>query len=255
MNFKQKDTLIAAVKKAGQTLLQDTNHRNASAKVTTFDFGIPQDKIAEQILIEAVQSLDLNAYIIAEESGKQGDSNAEYKVYIDPMDGSVNYSHNIPSFCVGVGVYKNDQPLVGIVYDPSNEQLFLAEVGKGIYINNKKFDPPIAPAKEQNILINLEWFGAPEFLAISKRLYDAGIRARSAGSGVLALLYGTIGRGDGTILLANKPWDVAPGLVFATELGLTCTNLRGGPINLSQEKLDVIVASSYVHQKIISAIE
>src|SRR5262249_22966099 len=158
------------------------------------------DKEAEKVILSAISELDLNCKVVAEESGISGEDSAEYQIFVDPLDGSVNFSRGIPAYCVGVAVFKNMHPLIGIVFDPNAGELFIAESGKGVTLNGDAYK---APSHEGNQLVNLEWFGADNFDQITRSLKSNGIRARLAGSGVLAFLYGCIGRGDGAVLLQN----------------------------------------------------
>ncbi len=247
MTEDQKNILIRAVKEAGQILISEEKTEIFS-KVNNFDYGIPADKKSEEILIKAVKKSSLNCQIIAEESGQTGNENAEYKVFIDPLDGSVNYSRNIPAFSIGVAIFsKKNEPLLGIIYEPTNDELFIAEKGKGIKINGKSILPKF---RSDKVLLNLEWFGAPEYPEIVKKLYEVGLRARTAGTGVLAFCYGCIGRGDGTILIKNRPWDVAPGLVFAQEAGLITKTFNGTEVDLTQDNINLISAPKELFNKI-----
>lgn len=141
--------------------------------------------------------------------------------------------------------------MLAIVYDPSMNELFVCEKGKGITLNGEKIIPE---TNQKNIFINLEWFGAEGFDGAIEGLKKKGIRARIAGSGVLAITYGAIGRGDGSVVLQNKPWDVAPGLIFSKELGLRVEQLDGKKVDLSKNQISMISASNKLFFRIKSAI-
>lgn len=97
----------------------------------------------------------------------------------------------------------------------------------------------------------MEWFSADNFQCVAKALKEHDVRARVAGCGVLALPYGCIGIGGGTILIPNKPWDVASSLVFARELGCKISSFDGTAIGLSQAKFDVIAAKDEQTYKLL----
>lgn len=250
MNSLTKKVIVNGVKSAGVAVKKLVGGISSipSMKITDFDYGIEADKKSEKIILAAIQKSGLNCEIISEEAGFIGKKGAEYKVFIDPLDGSVNFSRGIPSFCIGLGVYSlENDPLFGIIYDPNQDELFIGEKGKGVTLNGKRVFPKTF---ERNILINLEWFGADNYLNIAEKLKKANFRARTTGSGVLALCYGVIGRGDAAVLLQNNPWDIAPGMVFAKELGRVIKQLDGNEVDLNKDKIDIIAAPASLFGKI-----
>lgn len=253
IDHDKKEVLIASVKEAGKTIksLGNKDQTESLTKITDFDYGIPADKVSEEIILKGIKESGLECLIISEESDNIGDSDAQYTVYIDPLDGSVNFSRNIPCYCVGIAVYLKDIPILGIVYDSNNDELFVAEKAKGITLNGNTIK---TNTFETNHLINLEWFGAEGYEEIVAKLRKAHIRARTAGSGILALLYGTIGRGDGALLLLNKPWDIAPGLVFANEAGIIVKQIDGNDISLLQPTISIIAGPANVFDMLKAAL-
>lgn len=254
MNPKQKKIIINGIVSAGKKIkeLVGKIDTNSMGKITSFDYGIPADKISEKIILDAIQKSKINCKIISEESDIHGDKDADYTVYLDPLDGSVNFSRGIPAYCVGLGIYNSDEPIFGVIYDISMDELFVAEIGGGVTVNEKKIKPVIF---ESNLLINLEWFGAPSYEEIVTKLKKANIRARTAGTGVLSLCYGCIGRGDGAILVGNSPWDIAPGMVFAKELGYVIKQFNGEDVNLSIRRQSIVASSKNIFEKLINAVQ
>jgi myo-inositol-1(or 4)-monophosphatase len=253
MNTEQKRIIIAGVKKARLAIRSSFTSATKTplSKVTTFDYGIPADKESEKILVDAIKESRIDAKIISEESSIMGRDQAEYNVYLDPIDGSVNFSRGIPSCCIGVGIYKKNLPVLGIIYDVGTDELFIADFGHGVTINGRKINSPFIGS---TLLVNLEWFGAPLFLSIVTKLKQKNIRARIAGSGVLALCYGCIGRGDGSILIENRPWDIAPGMIFAMELGCIIKQFNGDTVDLQQDKQNIIVAPENIYKKLVDVV-
>ena len=249
MNNFIKNQIITAVVEAGNKILKcfGQNSKDKKSKITDYDYGILADKLSEKIIVNAIRNSDFKCKIVSEESKIIENENSEYSVYLDPLDGSVNFSRGIPVFCVGLGILRNNKPILGIIYDPNNKELFITEKSKGVFLNGKKI---IRKANKQNLLINLEWFGADNYAKMVARLKEAKQRARTAGSGILALCYGIIGRGDAAILLQNSPWDIAPGLAFAKELGIKIKQLDGENIDLSKRKNDILAAPEEIFNKI-----
>jgi myo-inositol-1(or 4)-monophosphatase len=150
---------------------------------------------------------------------------------------------------MGLGIYSLvNEPLLGIIYDPNKDELFVGEKNQGVTLNGNKISPKIL---ENNILINLEWFGADDYLGVVEKLKKANFRARTAGSGVLALCYGVVGRGDAAILLQNSPWDIAPGMVFAKELSYIIKQVDGNEVDLNKRKQNIIAAPAILFEKIL----
>jgi len=253
MNNEEKNIIIKGVKSAGNKIREYIGKidKKSMSKISSFDYGIPADKEAEKIILEAIHKSNLGCKIISEESDVIGNDNAEYTIYLDPLDGSINFSRGIPFFCIGLGIYKNNKPVLGVVYDISLDELFVAEIGNGITLNGKKIIPNVL---ESNILVNFEWFGAPSYEKIASKLKSQKIRARTAGSGVLALCYGCIGRGDGAVLIDNKPWDIAPGMVFGVENGYEIKQFNGNDVDLSIHSQNIIAAPKKIFERLNNTI-
>lgn len=251
MDRKAIKIIIKGIRSAGSAIKKMSDKKSifsAEVKKKDFDWGVPADKVSEKIILDAINKSKLDCEIIAEESGIIRKKEASYKIYIDPLDGSVNFSRGLPEFCIGMGIFSiKDEPLVGIIYDINRNELFIAEQGKGITLNGKKIN---RIQFENARLINLEWFGAKDYVEIVQKLRSLGLRARNPGSGVLALLYGAIGRGDGSILVDNSPWDIAPGMVFAQETGVIIKQLNGDEVDLNQDKISIFAAPPNLFNKI-----
>lgn len=255
MDEKIIEIIVNGAKSAGAAIKQFVGRVEVKdlSKVTDFDYGIPADKKAEEIILTAIRESGLNCRIISEEIGIIDKEGAEYNVYVDPVDGSVNFSRGIPTFCIGIGIYSSeDEPLVGIIYDPNQDELFVAEKGKGATLNGNRILPRFF---KKNVLINLEWFGADDCPSVVEKLKKNNFKARIAGCGVLALCYGCIGRGDAAILLQNKPWDIAPGMVFAKELGYTIKQTDGSEVDLNKMRQNIISAPEVLFDEIFNCIK
>lgn len=237
MDERAKKILVDSIVQAGKTLLDLFRNENINnSESGNFDLKSDADRKAEDIILKAIKSAGLKCKIITEESGIIGNNETDYEIFVDPLDGTVNFSKGIPVFCSSIGVFYKKQPFLGIIYDPNQNEIFLAEKGKGATLNGEKIT--IKTNRSKSILINLDWFGAEKFLTVTQKLKENGIRARIQGSGVLSLCYGLIGRGEGAVLLENKPWDVAAGLVIGSELKCFIKEKRGEAVNL--------IASPYI---------
>jgi len=256
MDANAKKTIIMGVKAAGKRLVDLFNEKKgpvseSKASRYAFDYKIPADKETEKIILDSIKRTGLKCEIVSEESDIMTNEDAEYRIYIDPLDGTVNFSRGIPIFCIGMGIFYKNVPYLGVVYDPTRDEIFIAEKGKGISVNGKIIRPQV---REDKILVNLEWYGAESYERTVSKLKKANIRAVTAGSGVLALCYGSVGRGDGAILVENSPWDIAPGLVMAREAGHVIKEIDGSEVNLNKRRISIIAAPDKIFEKIEKAL-
>lgn len=160
----------------------------------------------------------------------------------DPVDGTTNFVHAFPFSCVALALAVDKEVVLGVVYDPSKDELFLAAKGKGAYCNGRRLKT--TPTTELSKAVVIQEFGyerSPEgikkLVAVTERLLRTNVQAvRQLGSGVLDLAYVAAGRVDavytGVAGEGWKPWDYAAGAILATEAGGVMTDLRGGDFDL-----------------------
>ena len=160
----------------------------------------------------------------------------------DPVDGTTNFVHAFPFSSVALALAVDKEVVLGVVYDPSKDELFLAAKGKGAYCNGKRLRT--TPTTELSKAVVIQEFGyerSPEgirkLVAVTERLLQTNVQAvRQLGSGVLDLAYVAAGRVDavytGVAGEGWKPWDYAAGAILATEAGGVMTDLRGGDFDL-----------------------
>jgi myo-inositol-1(or 4)-monophosphatase len=153
---------------------------------------------------------------------------------VDPLDGTTNYIHDCPLWCVSIGLEINGELVVGVVYDPSRQEMFSAGKGKGAWLNGKPIRTSSVGRLEEALLAT----GFPPDLKGHERTLDwwryFSFRAHSlrrTGSTALNLAYVACGRFDGYWAFDNHPWDVAGAAVLVREAGGTITNADGSPFN------------------------
>jgi myo-inositol-1(or 4)-monophosphatase len=188
------------------------------------------DKQSEALIIKKIHDRFPSHAILGEESGASQNS-SEYRWIIDPLDGTTNYTHGLPIFCVTIGVEYNGEIIAGAIYDPNADELFTAEKGKGAYLNGMRIK-----VSSHNTLINsLLVTGFPynvkenpynvvehftHFLPVAQGV-------RRLGSAALDLAYVACGRMDGYWEVFLNPWDKAAGILLVKEAGGTVTNFTG----------------------------
>jgi myo-inositol-1(or 4)-monophosphatase len=175
---------------------------------------------------------------------------------IDPLDGTTNYAHGYPVFCVSIALEKEGEVILGVVYDPMREEMFVAERGEGAYLNDKKL--AVSPVKDisRSLLAtgfpydirdskenNLDYFNA---MAINVQAI------RRAGAAALDLAYLAAGRFDGFWELKLKPWDTAAGCLLVTEAGGVISDIAGGKWRLQSPSL--LASNGLIHEQMIKVL-
>jgi myo-inositol-1(or 4)-monophosphatase len=185
---------------------------------------------------------------MAEESGEQAGSNGHHW-YIDPLDGTVNYVHGIPFFSISIAYAEAGELILGVVYDPTREECFSAERGKGAWLNGQ----PIHPARANDLDHALLVTGFPyEIRTLAENnldnhnhfaLHSQGVRR--FGSAALELCYVACGRFDGFWEFALSAWDIAAGALVALEAGAVVTDIAGEPF--AMPGTSILAANERIH--------
>ena len=223
---------IMAARRGGDTLFRNLN-KLEKLKVEVKgrnDFVSEADRNAEKAVISAIQRHYPDHAILAEESGQQGDS--EYLWIIDPLDGTTNYLHGFPVFCVSVGLMHNGRLEHGAVYDPMRQELFTASRGQGAQLDGRKIRVSKRTALEQALI------GTGFPFRDSNMALDPYVRMlvnaikntegiRRAGAAALDLCYVAAGRLDAFWETGLSIWDLAAGALIIREAGGIISGLDG----------------------------
>jgi len=248
-----KEILIDIAKKAGKLLLD--NFRNAefsqiAVEKGRFDYSIKMDRMTEDLILKLLKENGIKGNIITEETGEISLGTSEYTIYIDPLDGTLNYSRGIPHYAVSIGVEKDEEIVIGVIYDPNVDELFVAEKNKGAFLNGKRIK--VSDTTELNrAIINVlgRFFKKnPQLLDSYTRLVSNSV-IRMPMSAVLSLAYTACGRSDASIGFGPNKWDVAAGVLLVKEAGGKVTNVKDKDYNLHSE--DLVASNSIIHKKIL----
>lgn len=212
------------------------------------------DKKSEALIIDTIKSNFPNHYFLAEESGASGITNSdEVQWIIDPLDGTVNFAHNLPIFSISIAAHKNNELLCGIIYQPILDELFVAESGKGSYLNNKKISVSNNEDFDSSFLVtgfpynvNLNPCGCIDtFVDIIKQ----GIPVRRLGSAALDLAYVACGRFDGFWEINLNPWDVAAGAILVQEAGGSVTQYDNSTYSITDNS--ILATNGKIHPRTV----
>ena len=190
--------------------------------------------------------------ILGEEEGF-ADTGSEYRWYIDPLDGTTNFAHGFPVFCVSIALEYRDARIAAVIYDPTRDELFAAEKGKGASLNGQ----PIHVSKTAALAECLVATGFPShkrhtnpniFFYHQITLRTHGVRR--AGSAALDLCCVACGRFDGFWEFNLNPWDTAAGVLIIEEAGGKVTTFRGCPFELNSR--ETLASNGLVHQALLA---
>jgi len=245
---------IQVARDAGNLLVQ----RLGAAQVTNkgdIDLVTEADIAAEELIIDRIRSHYPLHGILAEESGEaiqEGSSRSEWKWIIDPLDGTTNYAHGYPCFCVSIGVEHAGALEIGVVYDPMRNEMFAAERGQGATLNERRIR--VSNVEELNSAMMCTGFPydvrtRPDFARDFTNFTLHAQAVRRDGSAALDLAYVACGRFDGFWEDGLNTWDIAAGALLVSEAGGRITNFENEPLDIYTKK--VVASNGRVHNAML----
>jgi myo-inositol-1(or 4)-monophosphatase len=214
------------------------------------------DRQSEKTIVEMIKKKFPDHEILAEEGYGRGQV-SPFKWIIDPLDGTTNYAHHFPFFCVSIGLEVQNEVVLGVVYDPIRSELFLAEKGKGAVLN----DEPIAVSATADLMHSLLVTGFSYDVRETaennfNHFFDFSVRAqgvRRTGSAALDFCYVAMGRFDGFWELKLHPWDAAAGSLIVQESGGRVTDFAGKTFSIYSK--EVIASNGKIHDQMIKVLQ
>ena len=198
------------------------------------------DKKSEELIIGGILNRYPSHSILAEESGAT-QPGASVKWIIDPLDGTTNFAHGYPFYCVSIAVEQNGEVVCGAVYDPVRDEMFSAARGVGAYRNGERLRVSEVTGLSQALLITGFPYNFRERLETVMSQFGkflvASQAVRRGGSAALDLCYVASGRIDGFWELYLQPWDTAAGRVILEEAGGRVTDFKGGPFSIYMKEM------------------
>ncbi len=189
------------------------------------------DKQAERMLVRELGELLPGAGFIAEE-GTAEDSGQEWRWIVDPLDGTTNFIHGLPPYCVSVGLARGAETIVGVVYEITHDEMFCAWEGSPAWLNGREIHASAATKVEHSLVaVGFSHISDREVEAFQRQMeyfhrYSNGVRR--VGSAATDLVYVACGRFDAYAQANLQPWDVAGGALIARRAGAVVTDCRGG---------------------------
>ncbi|NQW29238.1 MAG: inositol monophosphatase [Ignavibacteria bacterium] len=228
----------------------DVRFKDGTHNIVT-DYDIKCESEIKRILLEAVP----NSSFLGEESiAHVGAGNVEW--IVDPLDGTVNYAHGIPIFCVSIAAKVDNQLVAGVIFHPVLGELFTCSLGQGAFLNDIKINVSSTQTLQESMLVT----GFPYSVNSNPKgcidqfaaLVGRGLPIRRLGSAALDLAYTAAGRFDGYWEVSLQPWDMAAGVLLLTEAGGQVTHYDGKQFVLSSNS--IVATNSIIHNELVAAL-
>jgi len=245
------DAAIEIAQQAGGILREEMERPPDIAYKTEFDLVTQADRRSEQFIVRRLREL-FPQHTVAAEEGSGSDTGSDFRWHVDPLDGTTNFAHGYPCFCVSIALARKNELLLGVIYNPIYRELFCAARGQGATFNGKLIHCSKINALKNSLLCT----GFPNY----KRLvhpnihyyWDFTLRShgvRRDGSAALDLAYVAMGRFDSFWEFGLNPWDTAAGVVMVEEAGGKITDLQGQPYRLGGPS--ILASNGLIHDEMV----
>ncbi|MBI3596046.1 MAG: inositol monophosphatase [Nitrospirae bacterium] len=255
-----RNTAIQAARAAGKVL------RKFFATEIRIDFKgevnlvTEADRAAEVVIVRTIRKRFPDHRFLAEEGGEHATAESigsDHRWIVDPLDGTTNFAHSFPMFCVSIGLEIRGEIVQGVVYDPLREEMFLAEKGKGATRNGHRIHVSKVEKLNAGLLVTGFAYDVREDLMNNlDHFANFSLRAqgvRRTGSAALDLCYVACGRFDGFWEMKLSPWDTAAGFLIATEAGATVTDFGNRPYQIYLK--EILATNGKIHREMIEVLE
>lgn len=245
------EAAIEIAKEAGEILREEMEQPPTIAYKGDFDLVTQADRRSEQLIVRRLLER-FPQHAVAAEEGTGKDTGSEYRWHVDPLDGTTNFAHGYPCFCVSMALAQRNELLLGVIYNPIYQELFAAARGEGATFNDKK----IICSKIDTLKNSLLCTGFPNHKRLANPnihyYWDFTLRShgvRRDGSAALDLAYVAMGRFDSFWEFGLNPWDTAAGVVLVEEAGGKITDLQGQPYVLGGPS--ILASNGLIHAEMV----
>jgi myo-inositol-1(or 4)-monophosphatase len=253
------NVMVKAARRAGRSLKRDlgeVEHLQVSLKGPA-NFVTAADKRAEEMLYADLTKARPGYGFIGEEGGTREGDDKTHTWIVDPLDGTTNFLHGIPQFAISIGLQREGTIIAGLIYNPANDDLYIAERGKGAFLNDqrlrvagrRKLDECVIACGLPHIGRGDHELSRAEMTGIQPKV--AGLRRFGAAS--LDMAFVAAGRLDGYWERNLQPWDIAAGMIIIREAGGVVSDLHGGEDVLKTG--NVVAGNEYVHDELVKILK
>jgi myo-inositol-1(or 4)-monophosphatase len=249
-------TAIRAAEAAGTVLLDHARSGFRIDHKAAINLVTDADRQAEESIVRTILSSHPTHRILAEERGRDGAIESPYQWIIDPLDGTTNFAHGFPFYSVSIGLEYQGECIVGVVLDPTRQELFTAVAGEGAYVNGARLRVSTSESLDHSLLVTGFAYDIREttnnnldhFSRISLRAQGV----RRTGSAALDLSYVASGRFDGYWEVKLSPWDMAAGIVIVREAGGLVSGFEKDIFSLYGQEL--VATNGRIHNQLLDVI-
>jgi len=249
---------ISAIAREAGALLMHYFHQHLKIEYKgEADLVTAADRASEVLIRDRIRRLWPTHDVLGEEQGLS-DQGSEYRWYVDPLDGTTNFAHGFPVFCVSMGLERRSsgqsgERIAAVIYDPTRDELFSAELGRGAHLNGEAIHVSNAATLKESLLAT----GFPSqkrhknpniYFYHQITLHSHGVRR--AGSAALDLCNVAAGRFDGFWEFNLNPWDTAAGVLIVEEAGGKVTDFHGGPFQIDSR--ETLASNGLVHSALLN---
>jgi myo-inositol-1(or 4)-monophosphatase len=253
------NVMVKAARRAGRGLKRDLGEiENLQVSLKgPANFVSAADRRAEQVIYEELSKARPGYGFLGEEGGTRPGTDASHTWIVDPLDGTTNFLHGIPHFSISIAIQREDQIIAGLVYNPANDESYLAERGKGAFLNDQR----LRVAARRTLADSVIACGLPhrgrgdlelwrnEAAAVQPRV--AGVRR--FGSAALDLAYVAAGRFDGYWERDLSAWDLAAGMLIVREAGGIVSDMSGDGDILKSGT--VLAGNEFIHRELLGLLK
>jgi len=249
---EEGDFAISIARMAGSVLKDRFREHHRIDYKGEIDIVTEADRMSEEVLITEIGKRFPDHSILSEETAAI-ERGGRYRWVIDPLDGTTNYAHGVPLFCVSIALEKEGQIVTGVIYNPMSDELFVAGRGEGTFLDGSRISVSGATQVSESLLAtgfpydirrdpnnNINYFS--EMVLKAQAI-------RRAGSAALDLAYTAAGRFDGFWELKLHPWDTAAGWLLVGEAGGLVTDIAGGGYHLDSPS--ILASNGTIHEAMI----
>jgi myo-inositol-1(or 4)-monophosphatase len=250
-----RDAAVELACAAGAILREGHGRAHAPEHKGRIDLVTEYDRRSERLVLDGIRQRYPGHAILAEESGAHAggpaDAAGAVRWVVDPLDGTTNFTHNYPFFCVSIGAESGGRLVAGAVYDPVRDELFAAAAGHGATLNGRAIRVSDIAQVEKALLVTGFPYDVREHPERSLPLFEVFlVRAqaiRRDGSAALNLCYLACGRFDGFWEMSLSPWDMAAGVLLVREAGGLVTGYDGGEFQLDGRQ--ILATNGRIHEE------
>lgn len=246
--------MIRAAEKAARSLRRDFGEVE-NLQISTKgpgDFVSAADRRAEEIIFENLKRDKPEYGFLMEENGAVEGSNPDYRWIIDPLDGTTNFLHGIPHWCISIALEHKGEIIAGIIHDPVKDEMFIAEKGQGAFVNGRR---RLRVSGRNELMMSTVATGAPrrakgdreQFIKEYNAVLTVSPGLRRFGAAALDMAYVAAGRYEGFWERKLNPWDIAAGIIIVKEAGgFICDldNESANPLNTG----NILAANTHIYQ-------